>query len=460
MKVLYSNAIKRLILILCALVVLLASASSTAFAYAYEYNSAVLDDLTKDESFNVEDYPEVSDDYSLKLIHLAESIDDEIYVYVYHPSGQATFLPATYVRMKIDGVEGVNDYLLTLESRDGVFAKYLVNGVSVGNSQTRSYEVLALYRNWVKGIDEEVSGDNTVSAVPFAVNKRFYITTDEFGLTYSSTFDIKTVEVTDKYVGFINYPKGLNIFGYYYGACSSHFFAFDTDLPIDRIMSARIKYNYSFYSETAYQLVQGYPPIISTSSSGKVPRETFLNELDKGYSVDGIFNPTYEWNRIETVSDFLARPEVSYSDEELQNFEGKKWVFRFFEGAYNQRVEYGAVLTNCDVISDVSLIELEFVLDGVTYNLGVIDNYQTGSRNPVGTVGCWFGWKEIIFLIIILVLIVLVVLFGPRFIIWLFEIIFNVIWWLIKGLWWIISAPFKWIFGQSKDDKDEKGGGR
>ena len=137
MKVLYSNA-KRLILILFAMVVLLVSTSSTAFAYASELRySDVLTDLTNDSNFNVEDYPAVEDDYSLKLIHLAESTDDEVLLYVYHPSATKRFLPATYVRIAINGISTVTDYSLSLVSQSGLFAKYVVNGLTVNYNETR-----------------------------------------------------------------------------------------------------------------------------------------------------------------------------------------------------------------------------------------------------------------------------------------------------------------------------------
>ena len=57
-------------------------------AYAESGYSGVLDDLQKDDSFDESHYPAIADDYSLKLIQIAESVDGELFLYVYQPSGK------------------------------------------------------------------------------------------------------------------------------------------------------------------------------------------------------------------------------------------------------------------------------------------------------------------------------------------------------------------------------------
>ena len=52
-----------------------------------EYTS-VLEDLVKDENFNIEEYPVIEENYSLQVIQIAESEDNELFIYVYQPSGQ------------------------------------------------------------------------------------------------------------------------------------------------------------------------------------------------------------------------------------------------------------------------------------------------------------------------------------------------------------------------------------
>ena len=49
--------------------------------------TSVMDDLTTDEGFNLEDYPVDESNFSLSVIALSESINYELFVYVYVPSG-------------------------------------------------------------------------------------------------------------------------------------------------------------------------------------------------------------------------------------------------------------------------------------------------------------------------------------------------------------------------------------
>ena len=59
----------------------------------------VLDDLKKDSGFKPSNYPEKADDYSLQVIQLAESSDNELFVYVYQPSGQMKKLSACSINI-------------------------------------------------------------------------------------------------------------------------------------------------------------------------------------------------------------------------------------------------------------------------------------------------------------------------------------------------------------------------
>ena len=73
--------------LLAALVFLLAFCSLLPMgqntAYAESGYSGVLDDLKKDGGFDESNFPAIADDYSLKLIQIAESVDSELFLYVY-----------------------------------------------------------------------------------------------------------------------------------------------------------------------------------------------------------------------------------------------------------------------------------------------------------------------------------------------------------------------------------------
>lgn len=106
-----------------------------SIAYAESGYSGVLDDLQKDDSFDESHYPVIADDYSLKLIQIAESVDGELFLYVYQPSGQAKNLIASSINISttINDEISYRNYKVRLLSSSGVFYKYIVQdfGVSI-----------------------------------------------------------------------------------------------------------------------------------------------------------------------------------------------------------------------------------------------------------------------------------------------------------------------------------------
>ena len=62
--------------------------AQTASAAASPYSDA-LEDLRKDETFDVSEYPATSGDYSLHVIQLAESEQGELLIYVYQPAARS-----------------------------------------------------------------------------------------------------------------------------------------------------------------------------------------------------------------------------------------------------------------------------------------------------------------------------------------------------------------------------------
>ena len=93
-------------------------------------------------------------------------------------------------------------------------------------------------------------------------------------------------------------------------------------------------------------------------------------------------------------------------------------------------------------VTDVTILRLKFVTNGITYNLGVVDNKQTGSDKSsneskiVITPAEGSGWMWT--LIAIALLVVLVVLLWPAMP------------YIAKFLAWLFSLPFKAIEGIAK----------
>ena len=174
-----------------------------------------------------------------------------------------------------------------------------------------------------------------------------------------------------------------------------------------------------------------------------------------------MFAGTYKWDRIETVEQFIAENDLTqnvYSgavidvnvankitDEGKAALQSKKWVLRFAETSYSLGGGYGSTYSFSTLVGDVTILRLKFETDGVTYNLGVIDNKQSGSDKPINEEkiqseinnrGLW--------IIIAIILIVALILLAPL-LPTIISFIGKLIVWIFKGLWWLISAPFRLI---------------
>ena len=197
-------------LALClAAIICLCSFSLTAVYAQTDGYSGVLYDLEKSENFNISDYPARQDDYSLKVITLAESEDSELFAYVYQPSGQGKNIQASSVNISL----GIGDdlsyknYKLKFINSDDVFYKYAVEGLTVGFSPQRYYAVSSIFRPFDEDIDKQAEDGNRITEVVYEVAKQYCFTTKD-GQPYVEVVDIQTIEVTDKFVGFVRYLTG------------------------------------------------------------------------------------------------------------------------------------------------------------------------------------------------------------------------------------------------------------
>ena len=433
--------------------------ASGGIATVYAADSAttvytdVLNDLKKDTSFNTDNYPENKDDYSLKLIQLAESSDKELFVYVYQPSGQTKKLSASSINISTtinDNISYLN-YKLQLLNSNSVFFKYKVTDFTVKSEPTRYYAITSIYRPFDESIDKQASVGNKITEVNYAVNKQ-YCFGEINGKPYVNCVDIETIVVTDKFVGFVRYKDG---FKFYVGACDSHFVAFNTDKPIDKLLEADV-----------YYITQEYSWMFAT---GVGERETFGDKEDKyaylkytdkvEHSGGGLFSGTYKWDRIETTQQFIAENDLTqnvYSgaiidvkvankitDEGKVALQGKKWVLRFAETSYSLSgyPSTGSTFENTTLVGDVTILRLKFETDGITYNLGTIDNKQTGGQDPINREdynivinnrGKWI--LSIIALILLLVICTPILPYIIKAVIWVVLLPFKAICALFKGI--------------------------
>ena len=373
------------------------SAANVAFAED-KTASGVLEDLSKDASFNEANYPSNAKDYSLSVMQLAESTDKELFIYVYQPSGDKVRASSINISTTINDEISFFNYPLELLNFEGTLFKYKVTNFEVKKDPVRYYAISSIYRPFDANIGDKKSGNNTINEVNYAVNKQ-YCFGEINGKPYVSCVDIETIVVTDKFVGFVRYPDGFKLFTGA-GACDSHFVAFNTDKKIDKLFEADVYYttqkvSYDFFTEDS--------PFSIKFGDSKTDNYAYLKYTDKvEHTGDGFFAGTYKWDRIQSVDDFIKtedRTTVYYgavlnskvssklTDEALNELKGKKWVLRFAETGYNKSPKSGmgaATYYHAEttMVGNVTILRLKFETDGITYNLGVIDNKQTGSTEP------------------------------------------------------------------------------
>ncbi len=416
--------------------------------------SNALSDLQKDSSFNVEDFVYNSADYSLQVIQIAESSAKELFVYVYQPSGQQGGIQASSINISTE-IEGLSftNYKLELLNSKGVFYKYIVKDFTVSSDSKRFYVITSIFRPFDGRIDDGAEGGNSVSEVSFSVGKQYCIT-DE-GVT---CVDVETITVTDKFVGYVRYPAGFAFFAQ--GACDSHFVAFCTDKPIDKLYEADIYYvrqSWSRAENTGITTSEGFYDLAE-----EYVTMTYKDKVS--YTGPGIGAATFVWDRIESVEDFIGNVEmtnvysgalinVSYgmhlTNEAKAELENKQWVLRFAETPYlyehyssgtwmyQERVEQ-------TFVGDVSILRLKFETDGKVYNLGTIDNKQTGSEDPsnlspeievsVATEKPYFWTIIAAFLLLVLIFVLWPVMpYIVRFLIWLILLPFHIVKFIIDA---------------------------
>ena len=437
---------------ICAVITTAAQTPLVARAESITY-SGVMEDLKKDTSFKSENYPSKADDYSLQIIQLAESVDKELFVYVYQPSEKNKNFKASSINISTtinDSISYLN-YKLELLNLSGVFYKYKVKGLTVKDESVRYYAISSIYRPFDESIDKQASGGNTVTEVNYAVNKQ-YCFGEINGKPYVNCVDIETIVVTDKFLGFVRYKDGFKL---YVGACDSHFVAFNTDKPIDKLLEADVYYTTQSYDWSSVPFVG-----VKETFGDKADKYAYLKYTDKvEHTGGGLFAGTYKWDRIQTIDDFIkgenreniyhgavldVKTSSKLTDEALTELKGKKWVLRFAETSYSLSgySTTGSTFESYTLVGDVTILRLKFETDGITYNLGVIDNKQTGGREPSNETDIDISLnKRGKMILYLLMLILLIILLAP------------ILPYVLQAIVWIITLPFKGISAVVKSTK-------
>ncbi len=423
--------------------------------------TAVMDDLAKDEYFNADDYPAVANDYSIRIIQIAESSDAELFVYTYQPSVDERFV-LTSIRLSTEkgNMDSRHDYALVECNHDGPLYKYKVVGLLLVDNPIRYYDITAVFRKWIPDVDDETGNDNTIDYVPYAVGQLWTVVDTEDKTEYMLQY-IDVIVVTEKYVDFLRYKEGFRLFKNNF--CDSHYIAFSPEHDIDTLQQAKVSFICGEYwmPGDLTKLSAEDIAILEQANSIRPNGESQSHEVK--FNADDLTKQgTY---RIESVDDFVNSEELS--DKVKESVKPKEWILRFCETPV-QVNKYGPVnnpVANKSYfmrVSEVTILELTFETNGVVYNLGVVDNKQTGDLLPGGDEGddgvegmlAWFKnlfekiaaffrkyWYWFVIGAVAFIALIILAPFMPSII----HLIFSGIVWLFKGLVWLVSLPIRGI---------------
>ncbi len=421
-------------LILCLFSLLpMSSATTNVYAAETEYSN-VLDDLQKDENFSIDNYPIISDNYSLQVIQIAESEDKELFIYVYQPSA-IKYATSINISKGIDNNLDFNNYTLTYINSSGALQKYKVDDLTVEQNSVRYYVISSIFRKFIDGVDElpEENTGNTISECSYKVGQEWTCMTVD-GKVYYAYITTDTINIVDKYIGFIRYESGFFLDP---NACDSQYVAFSTDKPIDKLLSAKVEYI--------------TVPMLNENINGEYsdPISINLNYTDvASVSSGAVFVKKYSWERIQSSNEFVESVDLK---EEIEDaVKSKDWVLRFTETEFTISPLVGAVLTYWTKVENITILELTFENDGITYNLGVVDNKQTGDNKPDNE-----NWLDklissIVGIVVTIAIIAVIAILAPSVLPLIFKVIVMVIKYIclgfcyfLKGLWWLIKKPFE-----------------
>ena len=463
-KRMYKNYIGVLLAFLLVFVLISGWRVLPAFAKTSSEGS-VLNDFLQDEDFSMGDYPINDEDGTLRVIQIAEGTRAELFVYTYQPYYVSKPLVASEINMSLsESVDGTKLYKLRLLSSYSTLCKYVVEDFTVSDERDRYYNITSIYRSWDKELDGDTGNDNTINYKAFAVGKLFEATTEADGSVMYNTVDIDVIEIKNPYVDFLRYSDGVHWdFLHTNYSTDVHYIAFDTNMTIDYLKEADV----SFITQSYHQVVRGGKTVENKKGE---PSDTQYLTLTQKYEVsnaaDGFRAKKYTWTSIQSSENFIANSDLT--DTAKAEVEKTKWVLIFLGTKYTytkietmfEGIEYRYDGTN---VSEVTILRLEFWSRLRLYNLGVVSDKVTGDDKPGNndtnetlSLFDWLEqqtgvsasvWKALLILIIVAIVVsILSALFPP---------VAQIVLWLLKALWWLISAPFKGIAALIEKAKDK-----
>lgn len=427
--------------------------------------SNVLDDLYLDSTFNPNDYPINKSDYSMDVITIAESENNELFVYVYNPSNVSS-RQAKKISLYFNYTENQDDidpslYNLTLVSNEVRFQKYVVNDYNVSSSNTRYYNIISIYRPFEELIDTSIEG-GTTDYKAYHVGKQFKFTDTESELTIDAIkFD--TVQITVNLNGYVEYENGFTLGDIFVTVsedhCRSHFIAFDIDnYDVDHIYDAKLSFiqisrnficasvNSDFYVPDPDNLLTHETYNLGSSE------EIRLKISDKDevtYVGEGLFSRTYKWNRIMLSNDFISNfdnqggkfYDLNHNSSTNDLISNSQYVFAFTETSVSVDYSYvtGSNIRLFEVndykISEVAILTLHFLSGIHEYNLGAVGDITTsddivdGIADPKSEISFEDIMQTLMMIVGLIVLLFVLNIIKPlwNFIVFIIKIPFKLI---------------------------------
>ena len=428
--------------------------------------SDVLEDLQRDSTFDTNKYLPIENDYALHVIQVAESIEDELFVYVYQPAHNVIDLIATSIiisnSLDENGNEYYNKYRLTLVSTNGVFDKYIVNDFSIKSTENeRYYEITSIFRK--PDVCDYLPADYDLEEISNYVSQRWYITETENSVTYRCD-TIETITIAAQYPGYVRYNNGYYLWSGS-GYVDGYYYAFDTDKLIEDLLEVEMVYDVEYY----HNEVDAQHPLGEITDSTTTKRNIIRYD-EYAETSGGLFAPKRTWKRIMLVDDFVNYVEVEngldLSTEVKENISTCKWVVNFDEFQFyswtdetSTSLVVPSVVTKYSV-SNIQPLRFKFRTDGVTYNLGVIGDSVTPDDQPSNenttskeSIEEYFKqqmelsseWFEKILMLVGILILVIILAYCMPVVKVIFNALFKAIKVIFKLIWSVITAPVKLI---------------
>lgn len=438
-----------------------------AFADTEQYTS-VLDDLQADSAFNISDWDNTQLHPDTELMQIAESVDRQLFIYVHIVGDDLGFEKIVFNTSMVFSELDFRSYDIELVSSESGFYKYIVKDYKTPQDDYHTYSITRLEYP----VDSPVQGTQQITYEYFPVEQIWTVRKNGSKVEYSYEY-LKTIQITDKYVGSHNDGVEDYLLDTQYSSWTDTFYiAFSTDLLMENLIEAQIEYTMNVSIAGGKVISYGDPTkpinvVINCDQVSQFEQDTKATWWIVSWKT-GTEKRTFK--SILKPDDFKKNTGITVPKrKDGSSFD---WVVTFYNHTYHFDWP-GEKVTSWFVPGDATILRLKYETDGVCYNLGVLDNRTTYIPPKLkfgGSMSFWqYVWNCIvklfkgtadfietvvavaaIFVAVALLPILLFVisLLSPSFgavMKTILKCIGKALKWLLKGLWWLISAPFRLI---------------